>query len=152
MKTQLSVIVKKESLYSRMIGKWTWGPLSFFGSRPMELYLDGKVYSMNPSGKAYEYDLAPGTHMIRFHDPKQDQKRAFSRFNASFQGAVWGFAAAGATGGSTLLGAILGEKVGSSMRGAVHEDGTLEVTMQDGDVLKLECRSNSKGVVKVKAI
>lgn len=151
MKTQLSVLVKKESLYSRMVGKWQLGPFSFFGARPVEIILDGEVHSVKPSASPYVFDLTPGTHTVRFHDPKQENKRAFSRFNAAFQGTVWGFAIGGATGGSASLGALLGGNVGKSMQGTIHEDGTLEVTVGDGDLLKLQCKNTRKGVVKVSA-
>lgn len=151
MKTQIIVKVKKESVYSREIGGSSWlGPFAALGKRPIEMVLDGKTYELEPTKEAYVFDVEPGVHTLLFHDPRQGRKNKNNKFNAAVVGAIWGFAAGAATGGSGLAGLLLGESVGKSFSGEVREDGTLELTMGEGDVIGMVCQATSKGEIKVK--
>lgn len=151
MNTQLQLLVKKESLMSRAVGGNSWlGPLAILGKRPLELILDGESQSLLPSSTPYVFDLTPGVHTMQIIDPKKKRKQKENKKTAVMVGAMFGLAAGAAGGGSGLLGALSGADAAKGMVGSVSEDGTVELTLAEGDILKLSCRANKKGIVNVK--
>lgn len=151
MKTQIIVKVKGESIWSRYFGGSIWlGPFAVLGKRPIEMILDGKTQELEAVKEPYVFEIEPGVHTLKFHDPKQARKQKNKKFTGAVVGATYGFAIGAAGGGSALGGLALGKEVGESFTGAVRDDGTLELTMGEGDVIGLKCRATSKGVIKVK--
>lgn len=126
MKTQLSILVKKESLYSRSYG----GPLLLpIGGNSVNVVVDGQTYELKASKKPHLIDVMPGVHTVRFLDPRGPKKLARAKFAniMTLNLFKWSGDLAAAVGG---------------------DSSTFEVTMQDGDIIKLSCKAIYRGIVK----
>lgn len=145
MKTQVSILIKNESLFSRA---WTlWWFINIFKKMPMDVYIDSEnnKQTLIASDEPYLIDLEPGEHEILFVDPKAKQKK----FNSALVGATFGFAAAGVTGGSVLAGTSMGYN--AAYDGTVR-NGAVRFTLNEGDTLKLQAQAKHNGSVKVKVL
>lgn len=144
MKTQVSILVKNDSLYSRAM-TFLWF-INIFKKMSVNVQIDnGQVQALKANDEPYVFDLEPGAHTIVFTDPKAKSK-ARSR---AMTGALLGMAATGAAGGSMLAGAAMGAEAGA---GNTIREGVAEFTLADGDIFKLSCQNTRKGGVKVKQI
>ncbi len=151
MKTQLSVRVKKESFYSKMMGKFYLGPLSMFGKRPIIVSIDGKEQKLLPSKKPYLLDIEPGSHQVDFIDPQRKAKHAGQAVNKAWDAAMG--AAVGAAVGGGAMGAYMGAtgaaQISETSFNMLNDGGSVQVNIKEGDILKLKCRAQRNGSVKV---
>ena len=145
MKTQVSILVKNESLFSRaMTLLWF---INIFKKMPVDVYIDSEdnKQTLKPSKEPYLIDLEPGQHEILFADPKAKQKAV----SQALTGAILGASMAGAGGGSMLGGAAMGYD--SAYDGTVR-NGVVRFTLNEGDTLKLRVKNKRNGSVKVKVL
>ncbi len=151
MKTQLSVRVKKENFYSKMMGKFYLGPFSMFGKRPIIISIDGKEQKLLPSKKPYLLDVEPGSHRVDFIDPQRKAKHAGQTVNKAWD-TVMGAAIGAAAGGGSLgafVGATGAAQISETSFNMINEGGSVQVNIKEGDILKLKCRAQRNGCVKV---
>ena len=148
MKTQVSILVKNSTLFSRAMTFWWF--INFFKKMPVNVWVDEdpeKVKKptmvLKASKTPYEIDLEPGAHVLYFKDPKAGQKQ----FSRAMTGAILGAAAAGAGGGSMLAGGAMGADGARSNSVGV---GYASFVLKDGDIFRISVRPNRKGDVKVK--
>lgn len=145
MKTQVSILIKNESLFSRaMTLLWF---INIFKKMPVDVYIDSEdnKYTLKPNKTPYLIDLEPGEHEILFADPKAKQKA----MTKALTGALLGATMAGAGGGSMLGGAAVGYD--AAYDGTVR-NGAVRFKLNEGDTLKLCAKNKGNGSVKVKVL
>ncbi len=149
MKTQISVLVKGESLMGKANGHRFLGPLALATKSTMIFVLDGEEHELKESKTPYVFDVAPGKHDINFIDPLKGRKDASRAFDKAVASAMAGIV--GVLGGEPVLGFEMADDIGS-MFGGVTEDGGAEIHLNEGDIIKLSCKGNGKGVPTVKVL
>lgn len=144
MKTQISILVKNDTIYSRLMTVLWF--VNIFRKMSVNVQIDdGEVQKLKASKEPYVFDVEPGVHTITFTDPKSGSK-AMTR---AMTGAILGAAAGGAGGGSMFAGAAVGAEMA---KGNQIREGAAQVTLNEGDVFELWCRNTRKGGVKVKQV
>lgn len=145
MKTQVSILVKNESLFSRFFSILWF--INIFKKMSVEVYIDSmdNQRTLKASAEPYLIDMEPGEHQMLFSDPRAASKAAFK----GLTGAFLGMAAAGAAGGSMLGGAAMGYDDAS---GGSVKDNVVSFTLREGDVLKISAQPKHNGSVKVKLL
>lgn len=85
MKTQVSILVKNESLYSRCMS-FLWF-INIFKKMSVQVWIDQDpetartpTKTLKASKEPYEIDLEPGPHTLYFTDPRAGSKAAFRKF------------------------------------------------------------------------
>jgi len=147
MKTQLSLFVKAESVaakYTRGMNPFAGGGFAMFKNPGVLMILDGQQQELKPNKTPYLFDITPGTHTLRLEDPESNTKRMGKKFTAGFISATMGLA-----NGSLTQAFVFANAASASSFNKVYEDGTMEFTIGDGDILKLNCQATAKGVVKI---
>lgn len=142
MSAKISILVKDESLFSKaMTIMWF---VNIFRKSKLNVTIDGSTQELVASKTPYEFDVQAGTHTIHVEDPKGKGKRGMQKVSGAFVGGAIGLAM-----GSGLSGAM----TGASMVGneAVNMQSEL-YNVGEGETLKLQCRANGKGDVKVKVL
>ena len=140
MQTQLSILVKKETLMSRM-QSFLWF-ITIFKKTGVEVSIDGGPAQLLPAKKEpYLFDLTPGTHEVTFVDPRAAGKQAYGKFTNLFLGFIFSVSTDGAIGMSDF------DNGGTTVR-----DGYLQCNLVEGDLLKVSARGDRKGGVKVKIL
>ena len=140
MKTQLSILVKKETLMSHM-QSFLWF-ITIFKKTAVEISIDGGPSQLLvASKKPYLFDVAPGLHEVTFVDPRAGGKQAYGKFTNFFLGFIFAVSTDGAIGVSDF------DNGGTTVR-----DGYLQCTLNEGDLLKVSARGDRKGGVKVKVL
>ena len=140
MKTQLSILVKKETLMSRM-QSFFWF-ITIFKKTAVEVSIDGAPAQLLPARKTpYLFDVGPGAHEVTFVDPRAGGKQAYGKFTNLFLGFIFAVSTDGAIGMSDF-----------DNGGATVRDGYLQCNLVEGDLLKVSARGDRKGGVKVKIL
>lgn len=145
MKTQVSILVKNESLLSRaMTLMWF---INIFKKMSVEVYIDSMENKqlLQARNEPYLIDLQPGQHEIMFADPKSHSK-AVTR---GLTGAILGAGLTGGLGGSLIGGAVMGYESASNTS---IKDNVVSFALNEGDVLKLSVQAKSNGSVKIKIL
>ena len=142
MKTQISILVKNESLYAKC-KSFLWF-VNIFQKSKMIVMIDGKENILKASKTPYVFDVTPGYHSIQFKDKREGSKRSFDKFTKGFTGFAIGL------GGGASTAMDMAATFTSS--GINIQDNLVEIQLQDGDILKLSCKADRKGRVKVKQI
>lgn len=145
MKTQISVLVKDETIFSKAMT--TFWFVNIFQKAKMLVCIDGCEHKLKASKRPYTFDVEPGTHSVEFRDPKEGQKRFTWKLTGLFVSLGFGLGASNSFG-DFQMNMIEGEQL---FRMSLKENG-VECTLQDGDILKLSCKSNGRASVKVKVI
>ena len=150
MKTQLSIVVKNESLLSRAYSLLWF--INIFKKMSVNVWIDQDpdrvktpTHVLKANQDPYEFDLAPGEHIVYFSDPRAGGKAAIR----AVTGALVGASFAGGAGGSMLAGASVGADIGAGNSVGV---GYASFLLQEGDVFKISAKPTRKGGVKVKQI
>lgn len=145
MQTQISVLVKNESLLSRFMS-WMWF-INIFKKMSVNCFLDGseEAQVLKARKEPYLIDVEPGVHEIMFTDPRAKSKNAFRSATGALVGGAFGLAAGGS---SAISGAMIGAQ---DARTAIH-DSAVQCTLQEGDVLRLSVKPKNNGSVKVKVL
>lgn len=144
MKTQVSILVKNESLVSRFFSIMWF--VNMFKKMSVVAYIDSEnamPQTLMASNEPYVFDLGPGSHAILFADPGAAGKKAFKAMTGAFIGAT----AAGAGGGSMLGGAAMGY---NSTYDNTVRNGVAQFNLNEGDLLKILVQPKHNGSVKVK--
>lgn len=144
MKTQISVLVKNESVFSKAM-TLLWFINNFKKSR-VNLILDGTTHTLKASKQMHTFDVAPGSHTLEFLDPKAGQKNFQRKMTGALVGGSLGLATGSGLGG--LEGAAVGTKVGE----AAIQENIVNCTLAEGDHFKVSCKANRKGGIKIKQI
>lgn len=140
MKTQLSILVKKETLMARM-QSFLWF-ITIFKKTGVEISIDGGPSQLLAASKEpYLFDVTPGCHEVTFVDPRAGGKQAYSKFTNLFLGFIFSVSTDGAIGMSDF-----------DNGGATVRDGYLQCVLNEGDLLKVSARGDRKGGVKVKIL
>lgn len=146
MKTQVSILVKNATLYTRAMSLLWF--INIFRKMPVDVRFDSENATpvrLKAQKEPYIFDVAPGEHELYFTDPKSGGK-ALSR---AITGGILGMAVTGATGGSMLAGGAIGADAAYD---TAVRDGYAGFTLNEGDLLELWCRPTRKGGVKVRAV
>lgn len=145
MKTQVSILVKNESLTSRFFS-FLWF-INIFKKMSVEVYLDtmDNKRVLKASKEPYLIDVEPGEHELLFADPRAGSKAAFK----GVTGAIFGASIAGASGGSMIGGAAMGYDDAS---GDSVKDNIVSCMLKEGDVLRISAKPKHNGSVKVKIL
>lgn len=145
MQTQVSILVKNESLFSRFFSILWF--INIFKKMSVEAYLDSENNKMvlKARNEPYLIDVTPGQHQLLFSDPRAGSKAVFKGLTGAFLGAAF----AGAAGGSMIGGASIGYEDAS---GGTVKDNVVSFTLVDGDLLKLSVKPKHNGSVKVKIL
>ena len=142
MKTQISILVKKETLMSRM-QSFFWF-ITIFQKTGVQVCVDGDTANtmLLPARKEpYLIDVTPGHHEVTFVDPRAGGKQAYGKFTNLFLGFIFSVSTDGAINASDF------DNGGSTVR-----DGYLECNLVEGDVLRVSARGTRKGGVKIKIL
>lgn len=151
MKTQISILVKKETFFAACFTFhpiWDKSPRSFINvwidsedSEPLELV---------PRKEPYLIDVEPGVHELLFKDGKK--KVSFGKVVKVGLSVGLGALAMGATGSfGSAVDTAASVALGSSDRKI--EDNYAAFELKEGDVFKISCQvKNTSGAVKVKAL
>lgn len=150
MKTQISVLVKGETLMGKLNSNRFLGPFALLTKSKVIMVLDGKKHELAKSKQPYIFDVEPGQHQIQFTDPKKGNKEFAKSIDKVTAGAI-GFAI-GAGSGNTVAGSVLAEDFASLVPGRKIEGGVANIILNEGDILKLSCQGNSSGVPNVKVL
>ena len=146
MKTQVTVLVKNATLYSRLTGSLLWF-IDIFRKMPVNLSIDGaEPVRLKASKTPYVFDVTPGVHQFVFTDPKAKGKRR----NKALVGAILGASLEGAAGGSMVGGGI--DAFNSVNNSGTNYENVANITIDEGAVLEFWCRPTRKGSVKVKEV
>ncbi len=97
-----------------------------------------------PNKKPYIFDVTPGTHTIYFKDEKQKGKKMIRGLAVGAATAGLGLGA-----GLGLEAAATGYSIG---RGNTDYDSMLDITVNEGDIVKLRVRTTTSGKVKIKQL
>lgn len=142
MKTQLSILVKNETFYTRFFGGGLWF-INIFKKLPLDVVLDGNKQRLKAAAEPYVFDVTPGEHSLQVIDPRARTKKR----DKALTGAIFGAAAVGAAGGPMTLGAALGA---SGIRAG--QDGLAELYIEEGATLKISCQATRNGDVNIKQL
>jgi hypothetical protein len=145
MKTQISILVKNESLVSRFFS-FLWF-INIFKKMSVNVWIDddsvpAKVLKANK--EPYLFDEEPGYHAILVTDPRAKSKQAMRAVTGAFVGGSFGLAAGDGLGG-LAAGADL-------FSGSTVRDGVVECDLKEGDVLKISVKPKNNGSVKIKLL
>lgn len=145
MKTQVSILVKNESIVSRFFS-FLWF-INIFKKMSVEVYIDSMEHKFvfKARKNPYRINVAPGSHEMMFVDPRAGSKAAFK----GITGAIFGAAMSGAGGGSMIGGAAMGY---DDWSGTSVKDNIVSFTLNEGDILKLSVKPKHNGSVKVKLL
>lgn len=145
MKTQISILVKNESIFSRFMS-FLWF-INIFKKMPVNVWIDDDTTApkvLKANSEPYVFDVTPGYHAVLVTDPRAGSKKAFNAVTGAFVGGAMGMA-----GGSTLAGMAAGAEAFS---GSTVRDGVVECTLTEGDVLKISVQPKNNGSVKIKIL
>ena len=146
MKTQISILVKNESLLSRFMSLWWF--INIFKRMSVNVWIDdGDVAPvvLKANKEPYVFDVEPGYHAILVTDPRAKSKQAFKAVTGAFIGGSFGLAA-----GDGLGGALAGAEFAGG--GSVINDNVVECNLNEGDILRLSVKPKNNGSVKVKIL
>lgn len=143
MQTQVSILVKNESIVSRFFS-FLWF-INIFKKMPVDVYIDSEnnKQTLKARREPYVFDLEPGQHIIVFADPRAKSKAAFGAVTGALLGGTFNMAA----GGSFFGGAADAYSFDGTVR-----NGCIDFTLQEGDLLKLSAKPKRNGSVKVKKL
>lgn len=147
MNTQLSLLVKPESVaskYARGSNLLAGGGFAMFKNPGVMMILDGGQQILKPNKKPYIFNIAPGQHTLRLIDPESNTKKMGKKMTAGLLSATFGLA-----NGSLAQAFVFGNASAASSFNTVYEDGTMDFTIGEGDILKLNCQATVKGVVRI---
>lgn len=149
MKTQISILVKNESLLSRFYTLFWF--INIFKKMSVEVFIDSTSSKMvlKAQKDPYLIDVTPGQHQLMFADPRADNKAKYDSFTKGFYGATFGAFVSGVSGGSVVDGAVSGFDQWKGVGKSLVRDGFVSVTLNDGDVLKLSAQPKRNGSVMV---
>lgn len=155
-KTQVSILVRKESLYSELRWKLIGHPFLWFlyiFEKPsgVNIWIDKgseneRYMELKQQKEPYMIELESGYHEIVFADSNADSKGSAGAVTRVMAGAAAGLVVhelAGIGGADTFCN-IMDATAGSTIR-----DGFASFTLQSGDVYELICRPTRKGGVKL---
>ena len=97
-----------------------------------------------PDKKPYIFDVTPGTHTIYFKDEKQKGKKMIRGLAVGAATAGLGLGA-----GLGLEAATAGYSIG---KGNTDYDSMLDITVNEGDIVKLSVKTTNSGKVKIKQL
>ena len=145
MKTQVSILVKNESLFTRFFS-FLWF-INIFKKMPIEIYIDSMEDKMvlKASNEPYLIDVEPGQHEILFVDPRAGSKAVMK----GLTGAILGASVMGGAGGSFIGGAVMGYESASNTS---IKNNVVSFTLNEGDVIKLSAKPKHNGNVKIKVL
>ena len=141
MSAQLSVLIKDESLFSKM-HSFSW-IINIFKKSIVSVCIDGdeaNIMMLKASKQPYTIELAPGYHEILFSDPKAKKKKNYNAFSNFMVGGIASIATGGAIGATDFMGS------------SAIKDGVVQCNLNDGDVLSVSAKPKSNGNIKVKIL
>lgn len=150
-KTQVSITVLKESFFSNYLGNT--GRTIFQKKRPcaVNVYIDSDsaepIYLVTRNEPFY-IDIEPGKHTILFQDANLKGKKLFGFLMRASTTLALGAAAFGMSGSLSDAASWSGSIMSNVSRTEI-KDNVAQIYITEGDVVKLSCKPNFKGEVKV---
>lgn len=152
MKTQVSILVKNEPLLSRASGSF-FAAFNTFKKMPVFAVIDdpnAEPLVLKARKEPYDIELAPGSHVIQFIDPRAEKKAKTMQFwKKAYAGAFLAGASA-AGGGSLIDGALFGAAT-TANKTTVREN-YFECTLNQGDEVRISVQIKSNSKVKIKVL
>ena len=145
MRTQVSILVKNESLFTRFFS-FLWF-VNIFKKMPIEIYIDSMEEKMvlKASNEPYLIDIEPGKHEILFVDPRAGSKAVMK----GLTGAILGVGFMGGAGGSFIGGAVMGYESASN---TTVKNNVASFEIKEGDLMKFSAKPKHNGSVKIKLL
>lgn len=150
-KTQISITVLKESFFSNYLGNT--GRTIFQKKRPcaVNIYIDSDssepIYLVTRN-EPYYIDIEPGKHAILFQDANLKGKKLFGFLMRATTTLALGAAGFGMSGSLSDAASWSGSIMSNVSRTEI-KDNVAQIYITEGDVVKLSCKPNFKGEVKV---
>lgn len=149
MKTQISIQVKNENLFSRCMSIYM--SLGLFVKAKVKMYIDDGQSTpiiLKARKEPYTIDIEPGEHAIAFTAKNKGS------VDKIIGGAVLGTIGMGAGNAFTgLVAANAGADFSSGLMGHSRiQDNLLECDLQEGDLLKIRIQPKRNGAVKIQLI
>lgn len=147
MKTQISILVKNESLISRFFSLLWF--INIFKKMSVNVWIDDDSVApkvLKASSEPYLFDVEPGHHAILVTDPRAKGKQAMRAVTGAFVGGSFGLAGGGS---SALAGAAAGADL---FNGSTVRDSVVECNLNEGDLLKISVKPKNNGSVKIKIL
>ena len=147
MKTQVSILVEKESLLSRGISTG-FSPIIALAKRKdankINILLDDQELTLAASNEPYVFDVEPGEHALLAADFNGGKKKI-----SRAAGRAAGRAFLAAISGESVLGAIADsmEKSADRMSNDEADGGTF--TLEEGETAHFVCKPTAKGTVDI---
>ena len=141
MSAQLSVLIKDESLFSKM-HSFAW-IVNIFKKSSVLVCIDGdeaNAMLLKANKQPYEIELTPGYHQILIADPKAGKKKSYNAVSNFMMGGIFSIATGGAIGATDFMG------------DSTIKDGVVQCNLNDGDVLSVSAKPKSNGNIKVKIL
>lgn len=146
MKTQLLITVKDAGLFTKAQSSLLWF-IEIFKKSKMNVWIDSVdsvPITLTARPQPYEVEIAPGTHIIYFDDPKRASRSKLTALGENLVLGAMGAGIGAASGGAT--GAIIGTTLATSGKRAEVRDNILCCTLADGDELAVTVKPLSKKV------
>ena len=141
MSAKLSILVKDETLFSKM-HSFAW-IINIFKKSSVAVCIDGdeaNAMMLKASKEPYVIDLNPGYHQIVIADPKAKKKKSYNAVSNLMMGGIFSIATGGAIGATDFMGS------------SAIKDGVVQCNLNEGDLLSISARPKSNGNVKVKIL
>ena len=141
MSAKLSILVKDETLFSKM-HSFAW-IINIFKKSSVAVCIDGdeaNAMMLKASKEPYVIDLTPGSHQIVIADPKTKKKKSYNAVSNLMMGGIFSIATGGAIGATDFMGS------------SAIKDGVVQCNLNEGDLLSISARPKSNGNVKVKIL
>ena len=141
MSAKLSILVKDETLFSKM-HSFAW-IINIFKKSSVAVCIDGdeaNAMMLKASKEPYVIDLNPGYHQIVIADPKAKKKKSDNAVSNLMMGGIFSIATGGAIGATDFMGS------------SAIKDGVVQCNLNEGDLLSISARPKSNGNVKVKIL
>lgn len=140
MRTQISILVKDESIFSKAMTVWF---INIFKKSKVTVSIDGYKQTLKASKTPYVFDVAPGYHVIEMADPREKQKA----FTAKMIG-IFTFGAFTLAGGGKV--AMQSAQIGAQTMRLSEKSSVLECNLMEGDNMRLSCKCCANAKVKIK--
>lgn len=130
MNTQISILVKR-TFSDNFMNK-------------VEMQIDNKSSQiLKASGKPYIFDITPGNHTLYFNDKRQGFKKNIRKA----YGCLFGLGIGLASGVSGF-----GESFGNLFGGNKEYNSQIDISVNEGDIVKLSVKTTNSGKVKIKQL
>ncbi len=148
MNAQISIQVKNENWISRCMSIYM--SFGLFVKAKVNMFIDSNDANpivLKANKKPYLFDLEPGAHSIAF------TAKSRAGTDKLIGGVMMGMIGMGAGGYGAAVGAKIGSDFTSGLMGHTRvQDNRIDVTLNEGDILRIRIQPKRNGAVKIKVL